>query len=489
MERSNLGRTRLVMALSLAVLGAIGCAAPDAVPGKGNSNHVPPKQDGGNPGWGRGFGDANPQRGYDIAIDKTTSTAVMSFSLEGTVNVDNVGPFTTLGGLDLLVVQISATTGAPIWAKQLGDAFETTRSVVDIDFKGNVIVAGGFDSMIDIGTGLATSAGVRDAFVAKFDASGNPQWLRSFGDPSQQFVTGVATDGEGNVIVVGYAEGGAFPIGDITPAPVTGGDIFIVKLDPAGTPLWAQRIGASTSSDPMEPVATVAVSRADGSIIIAGSHASALAFPELQLPFLGTQDGFVAKLDPFGKGLWGKAFGQTGAYQRVYGVSIGPVGEVLVTGGFQGEVSLGGETLDGRPDDLNLLVAEIDANGNHVWSGGYGTSGDQVGREIMFDSKGNVLVIGAFEGVLEFFGEGALINADVDARWDVLGVKFDGEGAPIWAKAYGDAENQYGLAAVLDADDDAIIAGTNMGTFDLGEGIPAVVTNGVEDAFVLSISP
>lgn len=474
------------------------CAAPDAIPGAPGSAgpYQPSAGEGGDPVWGAMFGQKdNPsvQRGYDIAVDRTTHTAAITIGFDYVLEIPDVNgsPFTSLGSFDFAVAQISAATGKPVWAQRFGDPGEETRTVVDIDIKGNVIVAGGFTGTLDIGTGARTSAGWRDVFVAKLDASGAPLWLRTFGDASSQFATDVASDGEGNIIVVGFSEGGDYEFDTgITVKAASGNDIFVTKLSPSGATLWGERVGSAASGEPNDPTACVAVSRSDGSILVGGAYSNALVFPNgVQLPILGSQDGFVVKLDTYGAGVWGKSFGEKDQRQRVNAVSFGPSGEALFTGGFTGNVTLGGDTLMGYRNNQNLLIAKLDATGKHVFSHGYGSSGEQIGRSINVDSNGNILVVGEFEGVIDAFGDSAIVNADVDGRWDAFALKIGGkDGLPIWARGYGAEENQHVAGAALESNDEAIMIGTSEGAIPLGGMLGEITTSGGEDVFVLSVS-
>ena len=60
-----------------------------------------------------------------------------------------------------------------------------------------------------------------------------------------------------------------------------------------------------------------------------------------------TQSVFVAKLDGAGNCLWSKGFGEPDLQQTAYGVAVGPNGDVSVTGLFSGKIDFGGGPLAG----------------------------------------------------------------------------------------------------------------------------------------------
>ena len=82
---------------------------------------------------------------------------------------------------------------------------------------------------MDFGGGQLVSAGSRDTFVVKLDASGDHQWSKSFGDADEQSSASVAVDGAGNVLITGYFSGFVdFGGGPLVCAGVR--DVFVAKL-------------------------------------------------------------------------------------------------------------------------------------------------------------------------------------------------------------------------------------------------------------------
>src|SRR5262249_12900354 len=113
--------------------------------------------------------------------------------------------------LTFTVSQAAATTttsGQLQWAKagQCGSSSGVWPHLTT-DRSGNAVVAGYFQSTVDFGSGLLTSAGGMDCFIAKYNPQGALLWAKRFGGPSHDEIRGVATDSGGNIIVAGYFSG------------------------------------------------------------------------------------------------------------------------------------------------------------------------------------------------------------------------------------------------------------------------------------------
>jgi hypothetical protein len=88
------------------------------------------------------------------------------------------------------------------------------------------------------------SAGSIDAFVRKYDASGNAIWTRQFGSTGNgvkvEYAYSVSVDAQRNVYVAGQT-------GSTLPGQTSAGssDAFLRKYDSAGTELWTRQFGTS----------------------------------------------------------------------------------------------------------------------------------------------------------------------------------------------------------------------------------------------------
>ncbi len=134
-------------------------------------------------------------------------------------------------------------SGNLIWARLLGSGVSgknTQANRVALDSSGNSYVTG----WTQAGIGGQTLTGYPDAFVAKYDSSGNLQWTRLLG------VSGAATTGYG---VAADSNGASYVTGDTFGAldgnSLSGwGDAFLAKYDSAGNKQWTRLLGATGST-------------------------------------------------------------------------------------------------------------------------------------------------------------------------------------------------------------------------------------------------
>jgi len=97
----------------------------------------------------------------------------------------------------------------------------------------------------------------------------------------------------------------------------------------------------------------------------------------------------------------------------------------------------------------DVLVLEYDPQGNLLWSASHdGSGGIDIGVDVAVDADGNVYV--------------AALSAGSGTGWDVLALKYDGDGNELWARRFdgpaGGDDRPAGVA--VDAAGDVYVAGT-----------------------------
>ena len=321
-----------------------------------------------------------------------------------------------------------------------------------------------------VNTSAAESCGAASS-AADPEQPGAHLWSGSFGGKGQEFAWAVALDACSNTYLTGHVYG-AVDFGN--GASSSGqGVAYVAKLDPAGQGVWSQTfqsaLGFDLAADPC------------GNTVITGTFYGDVDFGGGPLDGV-YNDLFLVKLGPDGEHLWSR---QAGGEMDPFGsaVAIGPSGEVVLVGGLRTTVNLGGDPLvsAGASD---LLVAKLDADGEHVWSLRAGDDEHQSGARVAIDTEGNVIVLGRFNGTLDL-GTGALTSTATTGS-DLFLAKFDPDGEPLWSKAFGGnlATLKGGLA--VDTSGAIYLAGNMDGPIDLGAG---TVTGAKNATFVAKLDP
>src|SRR5205823_3220813 len=154
-------------------------------------------------------------------------------------------------------------SGDEVWTRQFGGGGGESAADVATDGSGNAYVVGGTRAALP----GQTTAGDYDAFIRKFDAAGNEQWTRQFGTAAEDYALAVTVDRAGNPVLAG--ETGGLLAG----AAAAGGlDSWVRKYDQAGTVIWSRQFGSELDD---YAVGTV-VAPGSGDVLVVGTTQGAL---------------------------------------------------------------------------------------------------------------------------------------------------------------------------------------------------------------------
>lgn len=305
---------------------------------------------------------------------------------------------------------------------------------VATDPQANVVVVGTLTDNCTIGTTPVSGGAGTALLVAKLDPNGVVLWVKAFGDGSSvDTIGGLAIDANGNIALVGSAQG-TLDFGKGPLASFGSRDAFVAKLGPDGAAAWANSYG-NTAVDTAEGVAF----DENGNVVVIGLHTGKADFGNTSVDGGSTPELFAAKLGPDGGTLWAEGF--YGASTAPLGIGTKAGGHVVVAGGFRTDVSFGGGPIftaqapgSGRTD---LFVAELDANGKHVWSHAFGDAdGNQTATALAVTSAGGIVLTGVFDGTLDFGPQKLTGPAFTTAAFAAA---FSPIGAFQWGLAWGEA--------------------------------------------------
>jgi uncharacterized protein (TIGR03437 family) len=299
----------------------------------------------------------------------------------------------------------TASAHAAGLASILGGSGQDYAASVKTDAQGNTYVAGltySPDFKVTPGALQTKIGGGSDAFVAKFAPDGSLLWSTYLGGLADDWATGVAVDGSGNVIVCGWTRSSNFPVVHPFQATLNNGvsparfDAFVAKLNPNGT----QLIYSTYLGGPDDDGAYALALDAAGNAYVTGQVPVAAGFPGFK-PVIGF-GSFVTKIDPQGALVYSyfhpkTSFAGIGA---AAGIAVDASGSAYVTGSVQlAYPSDPGHTF-GPAGNTQAIVFKVSPDGSQrIYETALGGSLDTYGMGIAVDRTGAAYVAGITRSV------------------------------------------------------------------------------------------
>lgn len=314
-------------------------------------------------------------------------------------------------GMLLLVQGGSAAPGDLIWQQTLGgSAGEEWGYSVDSTADGGMLITGIAYSEDNNITG---ARGNGDLWVVRLGPDGKPLWNRAYGGNGSDYGLSVKTLADGGSVIIGTTGSNN---GDVT-GYHGNGDLWILRLSPAGDPIWNRVYGGNMTDEGGDIIQTP-----DGGYMLTGYTMSNDGDAS---GHHGGGDLWMIHLDQEGKILWQKVFGGS---KRDSGSSIIRTSD----GGY----AMTGNTYSNDGDvtsnhgSSDLWVVKTDVNGSLLWQKTYGGSKLDWGHSIIELPGGDLLVAGV------------TASADGDVHFnhgagDIWVLRLSPQGDLIWEKTYG----------------------------------------------------
>jgi len=446
------------------------------------------------------FGGVNTDIGTSIAVD-SSGNIYNTGSFFGTADFDpGVGTFnlTAVGPRDVFVSKLDSS-GSFLWAKSFGGTDLDRGYSIAVDSIGNVYTTGFFSGTADFdpgaGTSELTSAGEREIFVSKLNASGSFLWAKSFGGTGIDWGYSIAVDSSGNVYTTGFFSGTADfdPSGgtsDLTSAGET--EIFVSKLNASGSFLWAKSFGGTG----VDLGYSIAVD-SSGNVYTTGYFSGTVDFDPSggtsELTSTGSTDVFVSKLNASGSFLWAKSFGGNGE-DVGYSIAVDSSGNVYTTGYFSSGTAdfdpSGGTSELTSVGIQDIFVSKLDSSGSFLWAKSFGGTRIDRGYSIAVDNSGNVYTTGYFRNTVDFDPSGGTSELTSTGETEIFVSKLNASGSFLWAKSFGGVSDDEGASIAADSSGNVYTSGIFLGTvdFDPGAGTTNLTSAGFQDIFVLKLS-
>jgi hypothetical protein len=253
----------------------------------------------------------------------------------------NGGPPGCFAGQDAFVAKLDAGATSLVYSTFFGGTDKEEATAIALDAQGRAHVAG-YSASKDLpvaGFPLTPYRGGRDAFVARFDASGALGYSSYLGGTGDETATGIALGAAGDVFVAGHTDSSDFPVANAFQASLSGiEDGFLARVTQTQTSaalVYSTYFGGG-DGDRLHAIGADQV----GNAYVAG-YTESIDFPIVaatQPALAGPRDAIVARFDPAGTPTYSTFLG--GSDEDI-GWSLalrnGPLGSI--------EIRIAGETL------------------------------------------------------------------------------------------------------------------------------------------------
>lgn len=250
------------------------------------------------------------------------------------------------------VMSIS-NTGGIAWAMKVESESGSLVLAYGIasDGAGGALVTGSFSGTASFGGSISLSASgglASDVYVMRVNSAGSALWAMKAGGSSGDYANGITPDGSGGAVVTGSVGGGGV-FGSTT---FTSGGLFVMRVNNAGSVVWATKGGTNSNQAGGEAV----VADSSGGVVVTGYFQGTQTFGSIALTTNGHDgvsnsyyDILVMGLDSSGNILWANKFGssQGSGFSSEEGLDIAHDGSsgYFVTGMFVGTATFGSTTL------------------------------------------------------------------------------------------------------------------------------------------------
>ncbi len=307
------------------------------------------------------------------------------------------------------------------------------------------------------------------------------QWKKTIGGSNTDFIRSVVLTTDGGYIIAGSTFS---TNGDLQ--NITGGPIWIVKLDANGTTQWQKCYGGVSGDEALSIIQTN-----EGGYMVSGYCTAANTAVIGQH---GNEDFLAMKLNALGEIEWQKAYGGDDDERAMSVIQTSDGGYALTgyTHSYDGVIMPVNGDITNFNGGSDIWIVRIDSVGTLLWQKIIGSNGGERAYSIIQTTDGGFVVAGEFGisfivaklnslGVVQWQRLYADTNTvynikqTIDGGYIIVGVgvtslyavtsrnfvviKTDSLGTTQWRKDYGGNGNEYARSVVLEPDGGYVIAG------------------------------
>ena len=287
--------------------------------------------------------------------------------------------------------------GNLLWGKSINGNMAKSASSLAIDSDGNVYLSGSFKGELFVGNTNLVASNQGDIFLAKFESTGELDWATQLkATVSIKSVT-ITVDKNDDLLLAGQFIGQINFNGDSFTNITGDNDVFILKYNTMGAPIWARHAGG-VHEDDCSRICTDEFAN----IYLTGTFIGVMELsPETQIQTQGFNNNFyLLKYNKDGEVLWARSLGgieADGAEDMIVNESL-----VVIAGYYIGEMSIDGIHVSGDEDlgDGFIIAFDLEGTARNIQT--ISSDGFVIPNNLNFTPEGEILSSGVFEQTAHF---------------------------------------------------------------------------------------
>jgi hypothetical protein len=395
------------------------------------------------------------------------------------------------------------SSGNVLWVKTmyevgLGPNGGSSVTGLEVDAAGNVYLSGTVYDTIDVdpGSGEFLVGGIESqGFLCKLDAQGNFVWAKAFSSNGSTSDVFLAIHQNNFYLAFSFRDSVDVDpsAADLILQSAGGYDAAMIKLDSAGSLLWAKKVGG-----PQEELVYGIATDNNGQMYVTGGFDGTCDFhPGNQIVNLnsaGALDVFILILNSNGSYEMAKRFGGPGN-DYGNGIKADNDGNMYVTGGFEDSVDFQpgvGVYMLTSEESADGFVAKLDTAGSLTWARQLAGLSYNYATSIEIDNAGRVYTTGYYSQTIDY---------DISAGLDTFSVELnvgsgtylhalDQNGNYLWARQMVCANGTVSILSVHKRGSNFYMTGGFQSTVDFnpGTGTENRTSYYDKDGFLLKLS-
>ncbi len=326
------------------------------------------------------------------------------------------------------------------------------------DASNNIYLLGSYNGPYTLNNSNITLTADRGFILAKLNSQGQVVWAT---DPSPMSYLGyeqIKASNSGQ-IYLGINSTRSYPVGPFQTSPGSS-EFCTVGVDTNGEFLWMRstwngHIGSNGKDVYQSP---------DGDVFLCGNYRGDFIRDGIHYPAYNREsnDVYVARKGQGNSWDWVRTAGgpDEGSVEAFW---VDSDQNVFITGYFQSSMQCGDIELVSA-GGKDIYVAKLDGAGNWLWAESFGSSGDDIGTDIVGDQDGNLYLCGSFSGTMEV-GTETLTSQGAS---DGMVIKLNPQGMPLAVAVAGGAGNDQITGIAMNQDAKLVVCGSFEGSASFG---------------------